>query len=104
MTRTSSQSMKRHPIHWDIPDYLYQWLSGKTRQRGVTLDQILNEALDSYAQSQGAAFDITHTHTWALCGALKVAEIEPEYEVAHSPGENGVTNYAEHVDDVLYRG
>jgi hypothetical protein len=100
MTATNSHAMKRHQIHWDIPDYLYQWLSGKSGQRGVTMDQILNEALDRYAQREGMAFDITHTYTWQLCGALKVAETEPEYHL----GEPGVTNYAEHVDDVLYRG
>lgn len=103
MTAAKFAGSKRHRIHLDIPDSLYQWLSGETKQRGVTIDQVLYEALDLYAQTESTSFDITQTQTWELCGALTVAETEPEYVVAHDETGEAVTNYAEHVDDVLYR-
>jgi len=104
MTTTKSLTAKRHLIHLEIPDYLYQWLSVKTEQRGVTLDQMLHEALDLYAQTEGALYEITRTRTWELCGALRLAETEPQYVVARDEAGDTVTDYAEHVDDVLYRG
>ena len=55
--------------------------------------------LEQYAQP----FDLTRTRTWQLCGTFTIAEPEPEYIVGS--GETGapITNYAEHVDAVLYK-
>jgi predicted DNA-binding antitoxin AbrB/MazE fold protein len=47
-------------------------------------------------------FDITKTTTWQLCGMLEIAEPDPEYVVGRDEQGNPITNYAEHVDDVLY--
>jgi len=56
------------------------------------------------AETENAAFDIRHTRTWQLCGALAVSEPDPEYVVGRDAQGQEMTNYAEHVDDVLYRG
>ncbi len=64
----------------------------------------MQQVLERYAESEAADFDITQTHTWQLCGTLEVAEPEPEYVVGYDEQGQVVTNYAEHVDDVLYRG
>jgi hypothetical protein len=45
-------------------------------------------------------FDITKTSTWQLL--LEITEPDPEYVVGRDEQGNPVTNYAEHVDDVLY--
>jgi predicted DNA-binding antitoxin AbrB/MazE fold protein len=45
-------------------------------------------------------FDITKTSTWQLL--LEIAEPDPEYVVGRDEQGNPITNYAEHVDDVLY--
>lgn len=42
--------------------------------------------------------------TWELCGTLMVAELEADYVVSSDESGRPITNYAEHVDDVLYRG
>jgi hypothetical protein len=43
-------------------------------------------------------------HTWELCGSLAIAEPEAVYVISHDESGRAITNYAEHVDDVLYRG
>ncbi len=103
MTTAANVAMKRHRVLLSVPDSLYQWLSSETGRRGATMDQLLFQALELYAQTASAPFDMTRTHTWKLCGALRVAEAEPEYVVAHDENGRAVTNYAEHADDVLYR-
>jgi hypothetical protein len=45
--------------------------------------------------------DITKTSTWQLL--LEIAEPDPEYVVGRDEQGNLITNYAEHVDEVLYR-
>ncbi len=52
--------------------------------------------------TEQAAFDITQTRTWELGGSLEVAEPEPEYVVGRDEQGRPITNYAEHVDDVLH--
>ncbi len=42
--------------------------------------------------------------TLELCGTLMVAELEADYVVSSDESRRPITNYAEHVDDVLYRG
>ncbi len=56
--------------------------------------------LKEYAQQ----FDLSKTRTWELCGAFTVAEPEAEYVVGSDETGSPTTNYAEHVDDVLYMG
>lgn len=41
--------------------------------------------------------------TWELCGSLMVAEPEADYVVSSDESGRPITNYAEHVDDVLYQ-
>ena len=55
--------------------------------------------LEQYAQP----FDLTRTRTWQLCGTFTIAEPEPEYVVGSDETGAPITNYAEHVDDVLYK-
>jgi hypothetical protein len=41
--------------------------------------------------------------TWQLCGKYEAAQSQLEYVVGQNAGGSLQTNYAEHVDDVLYR-
>lgn len=64
--------------------------------------------LRKVAATLGARIEVkllpTETRTWELCGTLEVAEPKPEYVVGRDEQGRPITNYAEHVDDVLYRG
>lgn len=42
--------------------------------------------------------------TWELCGTLMVAEPQVDYVISSHESGRQITNYAEHVDEVLYRG
>ncbi len=45
--------------------------------------------------------DITQTRTWELCGSLKIAKPDSCYIVGHNEEGRIITNYAEHIDEVL---
>jgi hypothetical protein len=87
-----------------LPDSLYQWLWREAQRRRATIPELARLALEHYAQEQDKVFDITQTRTWQLCGALDVAEPDLEYIVGQDNQGQVITNYAEHVDDVLYGG
>ena len=95
----SLQPMSRQ-LEITLPNPLYQWLFREARRRAQDMSTVVQTALEQYAQQ----FDLTQTHTWQLCGAFTVAEPEPEYIVGADETGAPTTNYAEHVDDVLYRG
>jgi len=84
-------------IEITIPDALYQWLSQEAQRRAQDISTVVQEALEHYAQH----FDLTETRTWELCGAFFVAEPEPKYIVGTDETGEPITNYAEHVDEVL---
>jgi hypothetical protein len=91
-------------VHLDLPPALYKRLASEAARRSATLDQVVQQVLERYAERETAGFDITQTRTWELCGALEVAEPAPEYVVGRDAQGKAITNYSEHVDDVLYRG
>jgi len=95
-------SVKQMPrqLEITIPETLYQWLSREARRRAQDVSTVAQTALEYYVQQ----FDLTQTRTWQLCGAFSIAEPEPEYLVGSDKTGSPITNYAEHVDDVLYRG
>jgi len=78
----------------------YQWLFHEAQRRAQRVSTVVQAALEQYAQQ----FDLTQTRTWELCGTLAVAEPEPEYIVGSDEVRDPTTNYAEYVDDVLYKG
>ncbi len=80
-----------------ISETLYQWLSREAQRRDQNVSSVVQAVLEQHAQP----FDLTKTRTWELCGAFTVAE--PEHLVDPDETESPVTNYAEHVDDVLYK-
>ena len=49
-------------------------------------------------------YDLTQTQTWKLCGVFGVAEPEPEYIIGSDEAGSPITNYAEHVDNAVYKG
>lgn len=99
MTTAAPQS---HRIQLDLPPALYRRLANEAARRSATLDQVVRQALERYAEAEGMAFDITQTRTWQLCGTLEVGEPDPEYVTGRDEQGNEITNYAEHVDDSLY--
>ncbi len=83
---------KPHRIEITLTETLHNLLSREAERRGQDVSTVIKAALERYAEQ----FDITHTHTWDLCGAFSVTDGDAS--------ELPVTNYAEHVDEVLYTG
>jgi metal-responsive CopG/Arc/MetJ family transcriptional regulator len=83
-----------------ISETLYQWLFREAQRRAQNISNVVQAVLEQYVQQ----FDLTRTRTWELCGTFTVAEPEPEYLVGLDETGPPITNYAEHVDAVLYRG
>ena len=82
----------------EIPDELMSRL----KSAGRPVQDIVMEALDQYVQNEDTAFTITQTRTWQVCGTLEISASEPEYVCGKDEHGQVITNYAEHVDDVLY--
>ena len=93
---------KCYHIQLHLPEALDGWLHREIQRQGITLDQMIYLALERYAHSEGTTFDMMQTQTWQLCGALRISEPEPEYISGQNEGGGVITNYAEHVDDLLY--
>ena len=104
MGRMTTTAIPNYRIQLDLPPALYRRLASEASRRSATLDQIVRQVLERYAEVETTTFDITQTRTWQLCGALEVAEPDPEYIVRRDEQGDVVTNYAEHVDELLYRG
>jgi hypothetical protein len=82
----------------EIPDELMTQIE----RIGLALQDIVVQALERYVQAKSSAFLIPQTRTWQMCGTLKVSEPEPEYVCGHDEKGQIITDYAEHVDKVLY--
>jgi metal-responsive CopG/Arc/MetJ family transcriptional regulator len=87
-------------IKINLSEALYERLSREAQRRAQDVSTVVEAVLEEYTQQ----FDLTQTRTWELCGSLAVSEPEPEYLVDSDEAEAPVTNYAERVDDVLYKG
>lgn len=108
MGRTAGESSGDDRIQLDLSAALYRWLVSEASRRSTPVEQIVRQILEQFvhtaAQRAKPDFDITQTRTWQLCGALEVAEPDPEYIAGHDAEGHEVTNYSGHVDDLLYRG
>lgn len=101
MTTATPQSYR---IQLDLPPALYQRLASEAARRSATLDQVVRQALERHAEAEEMTCDITQTRTWQSCGTLEVAEPDLDHVVGRDDQGKVVTNYADHIDDVLYRG
>ena len=63
-----------------------------------------DRAIETNEQVSPASEDenFLDTLTWRLCGSLEVSHPEPEYIVGQDAIGRPITNYSEHVDDVIY--
>jgi hypothetical protein len=104
MGRTAAESTPDYRVQLDLSPALYRWLVNEAERRSAPLDQVVRQMLEHFAQTEKPDFDITQTRTWQLCGALEVSEPDLEYIVGRDAQGHEITNYAEHVDDLLYRG
>ncbi len=95
-------SVQQKSIQFEItiPATLYQWLLNEAQSRAEDVSSVVQTALEQYVQQ----FDLTQTETWQLRGAFTIAEPESEYTVGSDETGSPITNYAEHVDDTLYKG
>lgn len=80
----------------EIPDSLMSRLE----LAGQPVQDVVLKALQQYVESE-SSFAITQTQTWQLCGALEVSA-EAQFVVGQDKQGKAITNYAEHVDEVLY--
>jgi metal-responsive CopG/Arc/MetJ family transcriptional regulator len=91
------QQLSQH-LEITLPDALYQWLLNEAKRNAQDVSTVVQAALEQYAQP----YDLTKTRTWELCGAFTVVEPEAAY-IVNSNQDLPVTNYAEHVDEILCR-
>lgn len=56
----------------------------------------------TYQPKNVDTFDMTKTNTWGMGGALKIAEPKAKYIVGRDKEGKPITNYAQHVDEILY--
>lgn len=91
---------KSRQIEITIPDTLYQWLLHEAKSRTQDISTIIQTALEQYVEQ----FDLTQTRTWQLRGTFTIAEPGAEYIIGSDETGAPITNYAEHVDDILYKG
>jgi hypothetical protein len=81
----------------EIPDPLLS----KLQETGQPLQNIIVQAVEAYISAQQPP-DLTQTQTWKLCGRLQVSLPTTEYIVGQDEQGKPLTNYAEHIDEVLY--
>ncbi|MBE9145799.1 hypothetical protein [Planktothrix mougeotii] len=81
-------------ITLEIPDRLMNLI----REQSESIESILLKALEDYFSKE--SLDITKTKTWELCGSLEIPLPEPQF-INHQSSELS-TNYAEHIDEILY--
>ncbi|WP_017328110.1 hypothetical protein [Synechococcus sp. PCC 7336] len=79
-----------------VPD---EWIEALEQVDRELLQAIVLGALKQHLNRDVVPFDISQTSTWELCGAIEVPAREGE---VGDRREEGTTNYAESVDDVLY--
>ncbi len=95
-----SIQQKSRQLKITVPDTLYQWLLQEAQRRAQDVSTVVQVALEQYVEQ----FDLTQTQTWRLCGTFTIAEPEAEYIIGSDDTGVPITNYAEHVDDELYKG
>jgi hypothetical protein len=76
-------------------------LLSKLQQTGQPLQDIILQAVEAYVSAQPPV-DLTQTQTWKLCGQLQVSSPAVEFIVGQDEQGQPLTNYAEHIDEVLY--
>lgn len=68
-------------------------------------NQIVENQMDeevTYQPKNVGSFDMTKTDIWAMSGSLKIAEPKAKYIVGRDKEGKPITNYAQHVDEILY--
>nr|WP_290227963.1 hypothetical protein [Trichocoleus desertorum] len=82
----------------EVPDEL----ASQLEQLGEPVQELVVRVLQQYVEVERNQFLMTQTRTWQLAGTLEVANPN-QSDLAEQSGEGVIhTNYAEHVDDVLY--
>ncbi|MEM1280303.1 MAG: type II toxin-antitoxin system VapB family antitoxin [Cyanobacteria bacterium P01_H01_bin.152] len=66
----------------------------------MTLDMLMNIALREYIERRKRLNATNNTDS--LCGAFEVNETDAKYRIETTEEREVITNYAEHVDEVIY--
>ncbi len=92
-------TISQRTLNITVSNTLYQWwLEKESIRRSQDISTVVQTALAHYIEQ----FDLIKTQTWQLSGTFSIAEPEAEYVVDKKEDGSITTNYAEHVDDVLY--
>jgi hypothetical protein len=62
---------------------------------------VVLQAIEQYLEDQPRSVPQRSSRTWKLCGSLEIPHPEAQYIVGQNEQGQAVTNYAEHVDEVL---
>ena len=81
-----------------IPDELVARLT----LAGRTLEEAVVAAIEQYFAPQ-PPYNLFQSQTWQLCGSLEITDPLPPQVTEQQHPTQPTTNYAAHVDDVLYR-
>lgn len=89
----------------EVPDELMNQVLNQVLLVERSTESVLLEALSQYLENSSPLEpDITQSQTWKLCGQFSVPD---SYPTENDPDKDNTieeTNYAEHVDETLYKG
>jgi hypothetical protein len=70
---------------------------------GQPTQAVVLQAIEQYLEDQSRSMPQHTSKTWELCGTLEISQPEAQYIVGQNEQKQAITNYAEHVDEVLNR-
>lgn len=76
-------------------------LMSRIQASGQSPQVVVLQAIEQYLEDQPSSTPQRSSKTWELCGSLEISDPETQYMVGRNEQGQAVTNYAEHVDEVL---
>jgi hypothetical protein len=76
-------------------------LMSRIQASGQPPQMVVLQAIEQYLEDRPSSMPQHSSKTWELCGSLEISQPEAQYIVGQNEQGQAVTNYAEHVDEVL---
>jgi hypothetical protein len=74
-------------------------LMSRIQASGQPAQEVVLQAIEQYLETGSMSQRLSQT--WELCGSLEISHPGAQYIVGQNEQRQAVTNYAEHVDEVL---
>jgi hypothetical protein len=76
-------------------------LMSRIQASGQPPQAVVLHAIEQYLADRPSSMPQRSSKTWELCGSLEISQPETQYILGQNEQGQVVTNYAEHVDEVL---